>query len=357
MRKKTTTRKMRGVQFSILILFWVIGVAVILAGMKVMPMFRGANAFSDVVKTDVYMMDSAMGGAKAYLNASLQYSNYQACYEMMKNGGNRALDDSNSVTENSRSYGIMPDAAKFSEDFRLSLESNMNAYPKTYSFLKKYSVALPKFAVTVKEDGGNAVAEAKADGVMTAKATVNGNSAEGSKGASGEVSVYRSADVSDRLRINCLAIFRDFKSFDGILKLAFDKKVSDAVKSLTDGIVKDKGSDCETLKEQKETDIKSTNKAFDQPALASGRADASYKIELDFIKLDLGVSLPKVLVPIDTGADKGKYLCKFSVERPAEYAIKTTVTDTSSSAQKVPVRNGEKLSYESIDTVFVIKSG
>jgi hypothetical protein len=350
---------MRGVQYAILALFWGIGILIIIAAsFSIFPWLSSGKVSEAVVRSDVYMMDSALDAAQAYSEAGLQFSNYQACYELMKNGGNTALDDANSVTSGGTRYGVMPIADTFRESLRKKVEDTLNGYSRHYLFLDKYDVVIPSLGVALKQEAGSLTAEVSSSDKVSIRKTVTGSTTNTKANFNGEVVLERPAGFSKKLGMDCLSRFNDFKVYDGLMKLAYESKVANAVDELKKGIVKDSGSECEQLKSQKEDDIRSVTLALAQPSLTTGNEDVNYKIERTFLSLDLGVQLDTPIEPIADGADKGKYLCKFKVVKPAEYAVKVAITDTTGDgSSKVPVWNGDKIAYESIGTVFVVKSG
>lgn len=72
-------------------LFWLICIVVILSMGEVGLRLGGGKAYELPVRVDIYSMQNALDAGKTYLDTGLRYSAYQACYDMLKNGGWREI--------------------------------------------------------------------------------------------------------------------------------------------------------------------------------------------------------------------------------------------------------------------------
>jgi hypothetical protein len=228
---------MRGVQFSILIVFWLIAVGIVMAASWNLP-FMGGSGNTAVVKTDVYMMDSAIDAATTYIQTAVQFSNYQACYDLMKKGGD------------------VPERAEFEKSFKSELLKDINIYmEKGYGFATKYNVDLPGFdSVSLSENAGSAEVSAAAVGDMVSFRESSGNT-----GFTSEVTLTRSAGFSGvKLRMDCMSYYDKMKAASDDMR----KKISDAITAERGRLLSADGIEmgeslCQTLITEAENNVRS----------------------------------------------------------------------------------------------------
>ena len=337
---------MRGVQFGVLTLFWLIGMGIILSSLSIVPALKSGQKYDSLIKTDVYMMSSAMDAAATYLNTSLQFSGYQSCYELLDKGGNGQLTDSNKISYGGKDYGIVPGRGTFTDSLSSSIQSYLNSYASSnYVFAKspinKYEVNLPAYKLSLSESGPALTAAAQADGKMFSQMDISGGNYAGPSNIGGKVTIYKEADISSVLHLNCLSVYDKMKAASDELKAATDKLLQDEIKNLINGVVKNTGIECNNVLGEEETTAKTA---------VAGLSNIDRKVEL--LELSLKMKLATPIVPEADGPNKGKSICRFTKEGTSIIAVKVTIV----SAEKYPVNNGKEIAYEPITSVFAVKS-
>ncbi len=339
---------MRGVQFAVLTLFWLIAIAIIVAAIQIIPALKQPTVQDVLIKTDVYMMSSAMDAAESYLGAALQYSNYQACYELLKNGGNSELTDANKISYNNVDFGIVPERDTFMGSLKDEVQHNLNIYAgMDYSFGKnslgsRYVVNLPEYALTLAEADGGMSASATTSGKMVSEMEVKGGNLDPEKSnINGKVSIMRDASLEAKLELDCAALYDKMKAASDDAKASATKILQDEIGKMAAGIVKDTGTECVNIKAEEEAAIKdAVNK------LSEGDKT------VETLAFDLRMTLDTPITPETSGPNKDKYVCKFTADGKSSLSAKVILK----AQEKAPVWNGEKIKYDNMDAVFAVKA-
>jgi hypothetical protein len=334
---------MRGLQYNVLALFWMICVAIVLSSAWGLPLIGSPSKSEFIVKTDVYMMSSALDAAGSYMSAGLQFSDYQACYDMLKNGGNAKLDDTDSISSGGKTYGLVGTKDTFTTGLKAAILDYVNTYAAMgYKFFTKYYVYIPKYkTITLTDNSGTISASAVPDGKMTINSDLVGLSQEPVNVAvisGGGVTIYKDASLSDNLRLNCLAYYDKIKKASDDASQALSSSLAAQVNALIAGVVKDKSEDCALVKQEKEAAIRK---------VATDNSVNGASIEV--LSIDLK---PNLVTPIEPD-QYGRFNCVFSRGEVSSVTAKVTVRGDQN--QKVPVDDGTKVSYQSLDATFVVK--
>ncbi len=339
---------MKGIQFAVLTLFWVIAIGIIVAAIQLLPALKQPTVQEALIKTDVYMMSSAMDAAESYLGAALQYSNHQACYDLLKKGGNSELTDANKVSYDNVDYGIVPDRDAFMDSLKGEVQHNLNLYAgMDYSFGKnslgeRYVVELPEYALVLTETDDGISVSANTGGKMVSEMDVKGGNLDPEKSnINGKVSVMRDANIKAELGLDCAALYDKMKAASDETKDAALKILQDEIDKMAGGIVKDTGIECGKVKSEEEAKIK----------------DAVSKLSTDdmiveTLSLELKMMLNTPITPETSGPNKDKYVCKFTADGKSSLCAKVVLK----SQEKAPVWNGEKIKFENLDATFAIKA-
>ncbi len=330
---------MKGVQFAVLTLFWAIAILMIVAGMNFFPALRQARTQDVLIKTDVYMMSSAMDAAQSYLGAALQYSNYQACYELLKKAGNKELTGTNKISFNDADYGFVPERQEFVGSLGSEIADNLNAYANMgYLFAKKYPVELPGYAVALAETADGVSAKATADKKMSSKMEVKGGNLDPEKSnVNGNVMIYRTADMDAKLRLDCLTIYDRVKEVADKVEDTIDKAINSELKLLASGQSSNTAESCQAMLGESINRVKDSIK---------GLSDQQITIEI------LDVKIIAELIPAERD-NEGKYRCLFKSTGNSTVNARVTLK----TGENVPVWNGEKIKYEEIVPVFLVEGG
>lgn len=94
----------------------------------VTPFWYEGQKDEAILHRDLYMMNNSLLAARSYMDTSLSYSVYQACYDTLKNLDTSAGDD------------------VFRSDLEDSIKSYLNRYRKDeYYFMSNYPVTIPEY--------------------------------------------------------------------------------------------------------------------------------------------------------------------------------------------------------------------
>jgi hypothetical protein len=100
------------------------------------------------VRAQMHTMGNALAAAKLYMETSLAYSTYQACYDTLKNGGWDTLTGKKAY----QGYALWepvdqhPTVLEFKGSLESSIKGNLGLYEaKSYTFLSEYYVNLPAY--------------------------------------------------------------------------------------------------------------------------------------------------------------------------------------------------------------------
>jgi soluble lytic murein transglycosylase len=150
--KNMKSRKMKGSSTLILLAIGLVIVLMIVVTMLNIPFLKSANQVEKdlEVRSEIHTMGNALDAAKLYMETSLEYSIYQACYDNLKNGGWDTLEGK----PTDRGYALWnypdphPDVYEFKAGLENSIKANLGLYSgtKAYTFLSDYQVNLPTYS-------------------------------------------------------------------------------------------------------------------------------------------------------------------------------------------------------------------
>lgn len=148
------TGKMKGSSTLIILAIGLVIILMIIVSMLNIPLLKSANQVEKNLKarSEIHTMSNALDAAKLYMETSLEYSIYQACYDNLRNGGWDPLP-ANNIPNKYRGYAVWdfpdtpPDDLKFQRELESSIATNLNLYRGTqaYTFLSDYHVNLPNY--------------------------------------------------------------------------------------------------------------------------------------------------------------------------------------------------------------------
>jgi hypothetical protein len=169
----------------------------------------------EYTKTDIYVMKNAIDSSKLYLQTSLDYSVYQAMYDVAKNGGlgKSAANQWDSVLGEN----------EFVSNVKAEILKNMNSYTsKGYMFLDLPLVYLPEY-----EEKNNELSESDSD----VKILLSGTKLRITKKDEQEVIVLESSsDMEKVYEIDLFGMYRKAKDVFGPVKSTSCDVVGDQTK-------------------------------------------------------------------------------------------------------------------------------
>ena len=135
------------------------------------PLIKSTQTEKDIeVRAQMHAMGNALDAAKLYMETSLAYSTYQACYGTLRKGGWDSIPSGKAY----QGYSLWeppeqhPTMLEFKASFESSIKENLGLYrgTKAYTFLSDYYVNLPSYASAsayVDEDTGKMSVRAGAE--------------------------------------------------------------------------------------------------------------------------------------------------------------------------------------------------
>jgi len=319
-----------------LIIFWVIGLAMIFAMGKVGLNIGGGAAMDLPIKIEAYSIQHALDMSKTYMDTALQFSNYQACYDLMKKGGNSQLTNSNKISYNGIEYGIISDKQAFTDELKDQILGNINGYANLdYSFTEKYIVKVPSYkSLDMTTDG---TASAATDGKMILEMDVEGATpGEGlEENYKGKIIVKKTASLGALLHLDCLAIYDRMKAKSDDLGSKIGELLKAGIDKMTAGIT---SSSCDNIAKDEEQIVSDGIKALE-----------SGDVLVDVVSINLNMDL----ITGVTKDENGNFLCRFEkadINLKSSAIAKVEMTNT----ENVPVDNGQEIAYEPIKSIFAV---
>jgi len=148
MKNQKKRAGMKGVSLVIPTIVIIIILLMLLAAINI-PLIKTSQYEKDLeVRSEIHTMSNALDTAKLYMETSLEYSIYQACYDNLRNGGWDSFP-----ANKYQGYAVWDssDLHPNDQEFKLALEesiaSNLALYRGTqaYTFLSDYHVNLPVY--------------------------------------------------------------------------------------------------------------------------------------------------------------------------------------------------------------------
>ena len=148
--KRLPSRKLKG-QALIIAAIFIVLILIILWSAVNIPALKTNQIEKDVkVRSEMHIMGNALDAAKLYMETSLEYSIYQACYDNLGKGGWDSIPSGKSY-QGYASWDFSdphPDIYEFKAGLENSIKTNMGLYrgTKAYTFLSNYQVNLPTYS-------------------------------------------------------------------------------------------------------------------------------------------------------------------------------------------------------------------
>lgn len=174
----------------------------------------------EYTKTDIYVMKNAIDSSKLYLQTSLDYSVYQAMYDIAKNGG---LSGTGNKWDNSL------DENNFVSNVKAEILKNLNSYTsKGYMFLDLSLVYLPNYE-------GKNTELSELDSKVKISLT-GGNIRISKKDEQEIITLESSSDMERAYEIDFFGMFRKARNVFGPVRSTFCDVVGNQIKK-EDGFV------------------------------------------------------------------------------------------------------------------------
>lgn len=262
------------------------------------------------LQTDIYALEHALDAAKLYMETSLDYSVYQACYDTL------AREDIDS-------------SEGFLEELESTTETYLNRYSKGgYLFLDEYSVNLPNSAI--------GITPGEPDSKFRVDVTPNDMLTTSSLTKSGEyITLEASAGMSREYDMPCYSLFLRGKELNPSIREAFDGAFNRAFSGL-EGLE----TGCDSIGSCTAEFTGAFREALEsalEDSVPAERGGYSVSSEL----LDASVTVTRV----DRSGD--------TIQRAYKAEATQRVTIQEGEPGYYPVWNGTDISFEPMSLVFV----
>ncbi|RLJ06598.1 MAG: hypothetical protein DRP12_03800 [Candidatus Aenigmatarchaeota archaeon] len=296
---------MRGVaQELLLIIMIVLGLALLGLAFS----FHGHIAGQErMIQEETLTLQTALKLANAYLDSSLTFATYQACYDVLKE-----------MPENEE---------ELKEKLKQRIEENLNVYTsEDYVFLGGYRVSLPEYKIEkieIQPDLISLEAKPASEALsITAEYSIPGL-------VSKVVTLERSGDLKQEVEIECLKVYREAK-----------EKAGEEAQKWAAGLqeLKNKLAGLKHIHGKYQLETQEPNKAclrvFEIEKVKAG-IEEGWQIEADVLSASV--------MPVD-----GLY----EVDCQYDIVIKAKKTVTIQGQETYPVFNGEKLAFEPLTVLY-----
>jgi hypothetical protein len=367
-------RKGSGVLVAVFILLLLI----ILFSLMGLSWFFGSSTEREAnIQTDLYAMANTLEATRFYLEGSMDYSVYQACYDMLKRGGYSELpkwSEDGEVYWYDNGDKKPPTKEKYKSDLETLIKNNFRKYTKDeYSYLMDYMVQLPEYQIYVEEkDESFSVVTNDWDKRLRIEKT---NEEENTK-----IELESSPYVERTYALPCIRMYSyvldEWDSFKGILPVIVDYEISDWPSQYIDAkrpYTDSSGKISEPTEAEK-------NQAFYNALLgAKGREElnkmgvtyenalskAAEAASYDIYSIGSGIrSVVEGINPQFTVAVTNETSVKIKIRATGsstetiyrfDYEVSADMRVEVASHEKVPVFNGREISYEPVKLVFHIR--
>ena len=303
---------------------------------------------------DIYALQNSLDAAKEYLRTSLRYSAYQACYDNLKNGGWAEISgvpDDKKVVFNGEHYMFLTSESQFKTELGKSILANINRYSSDeYNFMGIYSVDMPAYKLTKARDYHDntmtidAVSDENLEIIRYVEKLKLGESFFKLKESAKEddieekITLRKRSELNETIETPCYGLYQkaleqSVKTYNTITTLL--EHSIDRLKQKTES--RDSPQACEEMISQKEEDIRND---------LTGRGG---DVEYEALEVDLALTLQTPLA----SDEQGKFTCAFNVDGESSATVKVTLNGPVE--EKFPVWNGQKLAFEPLMAVFLVK--
>jgi len=277
------------------------------------------------LQSDIYTMGHALDAAKLYMDTSLNYAVYQACYDNLQRAGLSEITPE--TGQSGLAYLPILNFAEFYNNMATTAETYINRYSdESYAFLSEYRVSLPSSTVIVtKEDEEDKFIVTSLPKSMMETYTQAG---------SGEsVTLRASADLSKTYEMPCYPIYRKAAETNDEVLGFLQNTLSSAAEDIGERITNSETS-CNSAGICGDL----TNRLGEIIAGAAGTApqDDEYLIETEMTDYNVIIDL------VDSGKIK-----QFSI------SMTQVVRIQEKEPTYYPVWNGTDISFESMELVYL----
>ena len=305
---------------------------------------------------DIYALKNSVDAAYNYLDTSMDYSIYQACFDTLKNGGwGKNAPDDKKMEISEKIYYHLADADELKESLEKSILTNINTYATgPYTFKGIYTVSTPGYSSVNIESAEiiDPVVEASAVEDISITRSVYkqkpGDSYMQLKDETKEdflltkIEVTKKANLENRIVYGCTSVYRRAVKEKAAVELLINNQLQLATSGLLrpkTPVMKDTPDECNEL-------IATANETA---KTALEKDEDGVKIEV--LLLDLAIELAAI-----TAGTDGKYECKFQKTPDKSEKVIVFLNVDGDVIRKYPVWNGEKLSMEKNTVKFIVEN-
>jgi hypothetical protein len=272
----------------------------------------------------IYTIEHSFDAAKLYVDTSLNYAVYQACYDNLKRAG---LSE---ITPETGESGLAYLPSLTSEEFYSNLKSTTETYfgryiSNNYIFLSEHGVSLPGSVITVTP---------QTDSRFTVNAIPSGMMTTSSLTKTGEyITLRSSADISENYDMPCYPIYKKAAEInDDIIQSL--QVIMDSAKQSIEEKISNSETACASLGRCSDlTDA--LGEMISDPA-NSAPQDDEYLTETDMKDFYVNIDL----------VDSGK-IRQYSV------SMTQTIKIQEKEPSYYPVWNGTDISFENMELIYL----
>ncbi|RLJ07997.1 MAG: hypothetical protein DRP16_02320 [Candidatus Aenigmatarchaeota archaeon] len=306
-----------------------------------------------------YTMLNALDAAKSYIDTALDYSVYQACYEILEKSGWYEMPYDNIYNDGYENYGIWysdenkslkpPSDDEWKEGLEKKISDKLRVYASSaYRFLDDYYVYFPDYDVSVKSFApGSLEVETTANKNMWIKKTTETGQ---------EIYLEKAGSPGSVYNIDCYGVYKKAKEKNSEIV----KDVKQRIESILNGFtLKGKGKlnqkDYVIFYEINKNlnwlssgtfeamEIETTDHILDD-ILGKEYTEGDYKIILDVLDADTDIKTESTVIK------NNEKTIKFTIT--FNLVLKVKVTNTNPD-QLFPVFTGEDTAFAPLKLIFV----
>jgi hypothetical protein len=337
MKNQKERAGMKGVSLVLPAIVLIIILLMLLAYINI-PLIKTDQLQRDLeIRSEMHTMSNALDAAKLYMETSLEYSVYQACYDNLKKGGWDSIPSGKAY----QGYALwdssfQPEGFEFNTSLENSIASNLALYrgSKAYTFLSDYYVNLPEY----KADDVLVSLEPSDPGWMFVTAFGDSNLYIQKTQESGEqIRLEKDSTLQneDEYRIDCYGIYKTGTDIYALAKNAVSKAFDEMTLPKTLGQNENLDSKMKTYRTQ-------FNNSVRQAIYGILGNQGGYEVSLDVISAEL------VCTQGDVTPTGSPITCKPEVY--VQFEIANMKDD-----QKFPVYDGSSVAMSPMMLIFVGK--
>jgi len=319
---------MRATSALVAVVFFAAIIVIIITGYNINIRFFGGegSVHKTNLQSDLYVMSHALDAARLYLDTSLDYSVYQACYENLKRGGLNFID----LEDGEGGIAYLPDldSEEFFSELTETVDEYFNLYSaKSYSFIGDDNVVLPRFDIFIEEQGSGLEVEA----YPYSKLQITRRS------DSGETATLRAS--WDRIKsydIPCYTLFQKARELNTDVESDLEDALEEATQEVYD-------SKCESNEECTEL--------LNDEINGDSRVSSDRTIDGYSVSSQLSAATASITQRIED-KQTGEIIFSISVSITQEISITEAEPPDD---HFYPVWNGQELSFEPFSIIYINK--